>query len=224
MVAIMTAYSHFLDSVTGAGQLISMYTELRRLRQIGQRGPLDADNQDLLWLPRSAVVASMSALDAYVHAVLYDRVPHVLRTNPVPLSLCESMASILTIKSATGFRDALPTLLVQDPIGLLSTSFREKTLAFLSFQAPEKLEGAYEMIGETAIFDAVSAIWPGPRTTANDIKRTLANYYKRRNQIAHEGDRDPNGNSRQMQPSYATDCGEFVVNLVSRLNRIVYGV
>jgi len=67
-------------------------------------------------------------------------------------------------------------------------------------------------------------MWQGPRTSADHIKRNLAGYAKRRNQIAHEGDRDSKGKPRPMQPAYANDCRIFVDGLTLRLNRVVYGV
>ena len=71
----------FQRSLSGALSLYEMYVELRAVRGIGKRGKLDYENEDLLWLPRSSVVISMSALDTYVHAVLSDRIPHVLRSH-----------------------------------------------------------------------------------------------------------------------------------------------
>jgi hypothetical protein len=220
----MTAIAHFQSSITTADQLVAMYSELRRNRGLGQRGRLDTANSDLLSLPRAAVVACISALDAYAHSVLYERIPIALRTNPVPLPLCEAMSAILPIKNGSSFRDALPVLLLQDSSAELFTKLKEKTLVFLSYQAPEKIIAAYDLIGHENIFDSVADMWQGPRTSAQEIKSTLASYVKRRNQIAHEGDHDANGNPRPMQPAYASGCREFTVGLVSRLNRVVYGV
>jgi hypothetical protein len=218
----MTAYTDFQHSIASAKKLTAMYTELRRYRGLGQRGQLTPQNEDLLWLPRSAVVAALSALDAYIHSVLYERMPLVLRTNPIPNALCDAMASIVPIKNGASFRDALPIISAANVHMELTARLKDQTLSFLSYQAPEKVQAAYEMVGHPAIFDAVSAIWPGPATSANDIKRALANYVKRRNQIAHEGDREASGAVRHMRPKYANDCAGFVENLVLRLNRVVY--
>lgn len=220
----MTALAHFQHSIAAAKKLTTMYTELRRHRGLGQRGRLTPANEDLLWLPRSAVVASLSSLDAYVHAVLQEKIPHALRSDPVPTPLCEAMATIIPIKSATNFKEMLPILSAPNVYLELTERLKEKTLSFLSYQAPEKIISGYELIGHQNIFDSVSAIWPGPRTTADDLKRSLANYVKRRNQIAHEGDREPSGNVRHMQPVYADNCADFIENLVSKLNRVVYGI
>src|SRR5690554_5335020 len=106
----MTAHLHFQHSITAAQKLTEMYKELRRHRQLGQRGRLTPQNEDLLWLPRSAVVASLSALDAYIHTVLKEQIPHALRMEPIPLPLCDAMASIIPIKSGANFRDAIPVI------------------------------------------------------------------------------------------------------------------
>ncbi|MEW5834645.1 MAG: hypothetical protein AB1832_06235 [Pseudomonadota bacterium] len=220
----MTALAHFQTSIDGADRLLAMYAELRRHRQLGARGRLDAANSDLLWLPRASVVASMSALDAYIHAVLYERIPTVLRADEVPQPLCDAMASIIPIKSGGTFREAIGILRSEDSLGELSRALAERTLSFLSYQAPEKVSAGYELIGYPNVFVRVSELWPGPRTTADDLRRNLANYAKRRNQIAHEGDREATGEPRQMRPVYAEGCREFVGNLVARLNRIVFGI
>lgn len=219
----MTAIEHFQSSITAADDLVAIYAELRRSRGLGRRGRLDADNLDLLSLPRAAVVASLSALDAYVHAVIYERIPEVLKHEHVPLPLCELMASALPIRNGQTFRDAVPLLAAQDSLLELCLRVKERTLAFISYQAPEKIISGYELIGHADIFEAVSAIWPGPGTTANDIRRNLATYVRRRNQIAHEGDHEANGQPRPMQPQYAQGCRDFVTGLATRLNRVVYG-
>ncbi len=219
----MAAFDHFNASIVASTKLISMYRDLRALRGLGERGRLDAKNLDLLWLPRSAVVASMSALDAYVHAVIYEQIPLAFLKAPVPDALCDAAAGVIPVKNAATFKEALPILTAPDSIAQLSRKLGD-SLSFLSYQAPDKIMGGYKLIGYDTIFEDVSDLWPGPRTTANDIKRTLSKYYKRRNNIAHEGDRDANGADRAMQPQYAKDCQDFVENLVARLNRVVYGV
>jgi len=216
-------YRDFQHSIASARRLTDMYSELRRHRGLGRRGVLAPPNEDLLWLPRSAVVAALSSLDAYVHAVLYDRIPHALRGNPISDELCNAMANIVPIKSASSFRDALPVILAANVHAKLTARLRDQTLTFLSYQAPEKILAAYDMIGHPSIFDSVSRTWPGPRTSPDILKRRLANYVRRRNQIAHEGDRDKRRRVRHMRPEYANECASFVENLVLRLNRVVYG-
>src|SRR6266404_5537034 len=177
----MTAIAHFHSSIEMADQLLLMYAELRRHRNLGRRGRLDPANQDLLSLPKSAVVASMSALDAYIHSVLYERIPIALRGNPVPPALCEAMASILPIKNANSFKDALPLLSAPDTLNQLSIKLNKESLNFFSYQAPQKVIAGYALIGEERIFESVANLWQGPRRSADDIYRRLAGYAKRRN-------------------------------------------
>jgi hypothetical protein len=221
----MTALAQFYTNIVAADQLVAMYTELRRNRRLGFRGRLDAANADLLWLPRSAVVASISALDAYVHAVVYDRSPHLFgQPAPPPDLLCEQLAKIIPVKNAATFRDAIPILSAPDTLAQLVAKLKDKSLRFQSFQAPEKIEEAYRLIGHDGVFERVSELWQGPNTTAQDIKHKLAGYAKRRNQIAHEGDLEVHGQSRAIRPQYAGGCRDFVSILVARLNDVVYGV
>jgi hypothetical protein len=165
----------------------------------------------------------MSGLDAYVHAVIYEQIPLAFLKVPVPEALCDAAAQVIPIKTGANFQDALPILRAADSMAQLSARISD-SLSFQSYQAPEKIIGAYKLIGHAGIFEDVADLWPGPRTTANDIKRTLSKYNKRRNNIAHEGDLDANGSDRLMQPRYAKSCQEFVENLVTRLNRVVYNV
>ena len=48
----MTAIAHFQGSIETADQLLAMYAELRRSRDLGRRGRLDPANEDLLSLPK----------------------------------------------------------------------------------------------------------------------------------------------------------------------------
>ena len=201
-----------------------MYAELRRHRNLGRRGRLDPANEDLLSLPKSAVVACMSALDAYIHSVLYEQIPIALRANPVPSALCEAMAAVLPIKNANGFKEALPLLSAPDSLAELCTKLKEQSLVFLSYQKPEKIIAGYALIAKMGFFESVADLWQGPRTPPDDIKVNLVGYAKRRNQIAHEGDRDAAGKPRPMQPGYASGCRTFIEGLASRLNRVVYGI
>ena len=213
---------HFNHSISSTNSLADMYTELRRFRGLGPRGRLPPEHHDLLWLPRSAVVVALSSLDAYVHAVLEDRIPIALKLTPIPDRLCDAMSKIVPIKNAASFRDAFPLISSIQVEQKLAEKLQKQTLSYTAYQAPRGILNAYEMIGYPKIFDSVSASWPGPSTTSDDIKRILSNYCKRRNQIVHEGDREKSGKVRPMQSKYAITCTKFIMSLVSRLNRIVY--
>ena len=219
----MKALTQFQANIAAAESLVAMYRELRASRELGARGVLSAENQDLLWLPRSSVVATISSLDTYIHSVVKRRLPRLFRAaKTVPDALSEQLAQLLPIKNAASFKEAVPILAATDTIAQLLKKLDEKYLRFQSFQAPEKVIDAYRMVGYDNIFVKVAAIWPGPNTTEDSIKRKLSGYVQRRNQIAHEGDREANGSARPMQPDYAINCRDFVVNLVTRLDQVVY--
>lgn len=219
----MSALQQFARNIDASFKLVGMYRELRGFRNLGARGRLDAQNQDLLWLPRSAVVAAVSALDTYVHGVVKDRLPHLFGGNKiVPESLAKQLALIIPVKDANSFRKAVPLLLAHDTVGHLLKRLEEGFLQFQSFQAPDKIIDGYCLIGIDNVFERVADLWPGPNTTSDDLKRRLAGFVQRRNQIAHEGDIEANGNQRPMQPDYAIECREFLTSLVNRLDQVAY--
>lgn len=219
----MTALLQFAHNIDASDKLVAMYRQLRAFRNLGARGRLNAENQDLLWLPRSAVVAAISALDTYVHSVVKDRLPHLFAPgNVIPESLAEQLALMMPIKNANGFRQAVPLLLAHDTVAQLLMKLEDSYLQFQSFQAPEKIIEAYRLFGVNDVFERVSDLWPGPNTSPEDLKRRLAGYVRRRNQIAHEGDLEANGQQRPMQPEYAIQCQEYLASLVNRLNQVAY--
>jgi hypothetical protein len=218
----MDALLQFARNVDASDKLVAMYRQLRAFRKLGARGRLSAENQDLLWLPRSAVVAAISALDTYVHSVVKNRLPHLFAPGvTVPDSLAEQLALLVPIKNANSFRQAVPLLLAHDTVAQLLKKLEDNYLQFQSFQAPEKIIEAYRLIGINDVFERVSDLWPGPNTSPEDLKRRLAGYVQRRNQIAHEGDLEANGQQRPMQPDYAVQCQEYLASLVNRLNQVV---
>lgn len=217
-----SAYENFENSIASSDSLISMYKELRKFRGLGQRGRLTAQNEDLLWLPRSAVVSSLSALDEYIHDVLRIMTRSSLREGDPSQHLCDKMSEIIPIKNGSTFREALPLLTSPDFIETLSSKLSEKKFAYESYQSPDKVERAYSLIGHADIFQNVSSIWPGPKTSKKELKDTLERYAKRRNQIVHEGDRERDGGVRHITPDYARDVEKFIRGLTSRLDRIAF--
>lgn len=127
----------------------------------------------------------------------------------------------MPIRNANGFRQAVPLLIAHDTVTQLLRKLEDSYLQFQSFQAPEKIIEAYKLIGVDDVFQLVSELWPGPNTSPEDLKRRLAGYVRRRNQIAHEGDLEANGKQRPMQPEYAIQCQEFLTSLVNRLNQVM---
>lgn len=200
-----------------------MYSELRRSRGIGSRGSVGQQNQDLIWLPRSAVVTAISALDSYVHDVIYEQIPIVLSSaSAIPDSLAAAMTQVLPIKKAEDFQSARTTLASHNTLHELFITYRRTKLEFASYQAPHKIIAAYSLIGMSDIFNKVSALWQGPDSSPKSIRGTLTKYVTRRNKIVHEADLEISGIPRPMQSVYALSCQSFIDGLVARLDKAVY--
>lgn len=219
----MTPLTNFEFNIKACDQLLAMYSELRRSRGIGSRGSVGQQNQDLIWLPRSAVVAAISALDSYVHDVIYEQIPIVLSSSSaIPDSLATAMALVLPIKKAEDFQSARTTLASHNTLHELFMTYRRTKLEFASYQAPDKIIAAYSLIGMSDIFNKVSALWQGPDSSPESIRETLAKYVIRRNKIAHEADLEISGIPRPMRSVYASSCQSFIDSLVARLDKAVY--
>ena len=217
-----TPIDDFQNSMTSASSLIAMYKELRQFRGLGRRGRLAPGNDDLLWLPRSAIVCAISALDEYIHAVLRLRIPILLQSEDIPDHLCRRMSEVIQIKNGKDFRQSRELLLASDTMSKLIAELDKQKLSTESYQAPDKIELAYKMIGYEHIFSDVAGSWPGPGTTEKNVKDTLVLYVRRRNQIAHEGDREPNGSVRRIQPDYAQKVAKYISDLTRRLDQVVF--
>jgi len=220
----MKPLKQFEINLAAAADYLQMYKELRSLKGLGARGRLDSENQYLLWLPRAAIVTSLGSLDAYVHQVLFLKLPEVLQgpKNEIPESLCEKVSQVLPIKNANHVRDAIEVLQSPDSTDLVADRLKEKQLRFMSFQSPDKVSEAYFLIGIENVFHQVSRQWSGPNSSESDIRRRLVNYVKRRNQIAHEGDLTSSHDPRPIQPKYANECKEFIESLVQRLDQVTF--
>ena len=212
----------FDQNIAAASSYAAMYRELRKLKGLGARGRLDAGNLYLLWLPRGAIVAALSALDAYIHQVLYERVPRALADpNAVAESLADMVARVMPVKNASHAQDALAFIRAADGPARLASQIKDDVLQYASYQSPDKVIAAFGLLGVPQVFDEVAAGWTGPNTTADEIKDRLARYAVRRNQIAHEGDLDAQHRARAITPDYAEGCVDYVTKLVTRLDAVL---
>ncbi len=134
------------------------------------------DTSDLL---RSALVASVSSLDHYVHEVV----------------------RILMIETALGHRaptDAFGRFLISADAALRASHGASphqwmdeevrRQHGHLSFQHPDKIADAIRLVWDQPMWPTVGAAIGTDTTT---LKQELQLIVARRNQIAHEADRDP---------------------------------
>lgn len=217
----MEPIEQFRINIDAARKYLEMYRELRRLKNLGGRGALDANNKYLLWLPRAAIVSTMSSLDAYVHQVLYKHIPKLLKqANNVPEKLREMVVRVSPIKKAEHVGDAIQY--IRSPTGSerLADAIQEHVLSFQSYQAPDKVVEAYRILGVGDVLQDVAERWRGPNTERSHIASRLERYSKRRNQIAHEGDLGSNHEPREITPEFGTTCAKFIDNIVTRMDQI----
>lgn len=221
----MKPLEQFEQTIVAADDYLKMYGELRDLKHLGARGPLDTSNAYLTWLLRGTVVSCMSSLDAYVHAVLYDLMPALLWSYPAaaPDDLCDCILRVFAVRKREQVPEALEYITAPDGPDQLFKKVKEGVFELQAYQAPDKVVQAYRLIGYDDILVFVANAWPGPNTSRDEIAGRLARYVKRRNQIAHEGDLEQSsGTPRPMTPDYARNCIAFTRGLVTRLDDAVY--
>ena len=217
----MEPIEQFRINIDAARKYLAMYRELRRLKNLGARGALDANNKYLLWLPRASIVSSMSSLDAYVHQVLYRYIPQFLKhADNIPDKLSDMVVRVAPIKNAAHVGGAMQYL--RSPTGpdRLADAIRENVLGFQAYQAPDKVFEAFRVVGVPDVIQEVADRWRGPNTERNHIASRLERYSKRRNQIAHEGDLDNNHEPREVTPDFGAACADFIENVVTRMDQI----
>ena len=217
----MEPIDQFRTNINAARNYLTMYRELRSLKKLGAKGPLDENNQYLLWLPRAAIVSSMSSLDSYVHQVLYGNIPQLLKNSyEIPKKLKDLVVRVSPIKNESHVEEAI--FYIRSPTGpdRLADSIRENVLNYQSYQAPDKVVEAYRVLGVYDVLQDVADRWSGPNTDRDHISSRLERYSKRRNQIAHEGDLDTHNNPRRITPDYGDSCISFIENIVSRMDQI----
>ena len=217
----MSALEAFQSSIGGAKNLIDMYKEIRRSRGLNMKGRIGEENEDLLWLPRSAIVISISSLDAYIHRVLHEEIPRLLSQDDVPQILLDDISKVVRIRNGKDVEKVIK-LMRGDSVNNLFDLYYQERLSQVSFQSPDKIALAFRFININDVFGRVSALWQGDNSDEDSIKRRLANYVHRRNQIAHEGDLEKSGKVRHIQATYVNHMVSFVESLVNRLNQVVY--
>ena len=141
----MSPFDQFKVNLQVARDYLVIYREMRQLKKLGTRGKLNATNQHLLWLPRAAVVTSLGALDAYVHQVLYAKVPSILGDPSSQLSdsLCNLVIEVFPVKKTSDVRNALS--IIRSSTGPLDVAerIRHEKLGFEAMQSTDKIITAY---------------------------------------------------------------------------------
>lgn len=136
-------------------------------------------------LRRSAIVLGVTAVDSYMHWLVYRRIsevrregdlPNVLAKLEVPFSELASLSDA-TIKARQEDRDIRPWVQVKNAV--------QRRLLKETFQSYEQVAQAFALAGIDKGWSRTAAALG---VNANDIRARLNHLVHRRNQVVHEGD------------------------------------
>ena len=170
-------------------------------------------------LLRAEWVARVSALDLYVHELVFQRMLGVFEGS-VPKTEAYN-AFMLTSETVDRIRHAVTA---SEASAAFDLEMRRQ-LGFLSYQYPDKIADGIRMCSSAELWNEV-ALHQGasPQTKviqAKQIKRQLTTIVDRRNKIAHEGDLQPKALPISPWPISQGDLtiiSEFVENIVKSID------
>lgn len=175
-------------------------------------------------LLRSAVVATASALDRYMHDLVLQHSLALLRRpeGSIPPELKKLSLPVLATKRAL---EKLRDDVKARPGHLVKAALQEHLHRDHTFQRPDDLTRAAKMLGVEDFWSQVSQLMPGtPEKGAVIAKlRTIAT---RRNQIVHEADMHRKTKARKItlrdiSRSTADDMCAWTRDLVSAIDQVV---
>jgi hypothetical protein len=191
-----SAKSLFDQNIESAESCLKLYDGIEKL----------SSSLNISWLLRAAIVFAISALDAYFHdKVRYRAGGFGLQDMPPPMAEFQ-----IPLRELTTWEGA-------DRKGNVLRNWIVEHYSTRPLQRREDIAKALKLVG---IADLWATIEPNsPKREALFVE--LSKYVKRRNQIAHEGDREGSRRSgkklRSISRAYADDCIRFVKDLVSRI-------
>jgi hypothetical protein len=196
-MATHTAKSLFDANITNADSCIVLYDGVE-----GLHTPLD-----LASLLRAAIVFSVSALDAYYHDKIKYRVGRY-KINQLPSKLREFPIQLDDINSWTKYTSR-PSNFIRNVV--------TRYYAVRPLQKQQDIENALALVEIKSLWSTIE-----PNNVAREqMTAHLWNLMKRRNQIAHEGDRlQSRKQGKRLRPidrNYVIGEIAFVKDLVSRI-------
>jgi hypothetical protein len=160
------------------------------------------DKSDIL---RSQLVLGVSALDFYVHEIVYlgmlEIVDGIRQSTPAYDNYKISMRSFTAVLP---FRE------------VFANEVREKH-SYLAFQQPDKIADAIRLVSTIVLWEEVATV---TGKTARDLKEQLRLIVDRRNKIAHEADIDPSypGARWPITESDVNDALVFIESVVRAID------
>lgn len=217
----MTPLQQFNTNIKTVDHYLDTYTKLRGVKSLGSRGRSDPRAQYLLWLPRAAIVSSLSSLDGYVRQVLDERLPKILagEGGPISAQLAELVSRVMSTTKPEETRAALVYVRDAHSVYLLVDLITDSVLRFESYHQPDKIVQAYKLLGIQDILAEIANTWPGPGMTRDTISERLLGYARTRNQIADDGDLDKHKAPPEITLNFARICRDFIRRVTMRLDK-----
>lgn len=196
-MAAHTAASLFDKNIESASHCLTLYDGI-----IG----LNPKGVDLEWILRAGVVFVVSALDTYFHDKVKYRVGKYSLHN-IPPALAKLEIQISSISAWDGAKRK----------GNVLRNWVTDHLATKPLQSPERIAESLKLAG-------IDGIWATIEPDNNGRKQLLDKFgalIKRRNQIAHEGDREQSRKSgkkvRNITRAYLVESIAFASEIVERI-------
>lgn len=199
-----TAKSLFAANILGAEECVRIHDGVRQL----------GSTLDLDWLLRSAIVLAVSAMDAYFH----DKVRY--RAGRFPLYQQMELSTQFLPRQLANLKvplSELPRWEKAKRKGNVVRHWAVEHYAVRPLQNPEAIANALNLAGIEDLWNTVEP----DKSEGQALLDRLRALVKRRNQIAHEGDRLKHRSSgqrlRAIRPGDAVDAIEFVKALVEKV-------
>jgi len=201
-VTAHSAKTLFDTNIESATDCVTLYEGLTALKT-----PLQID-----WVLRAAIVFSVSALDSYFHDKVKYRVGKLSLEN-LPPALAKFQISI---EDLTNWDTAQRK-------GNVLRNWVTEYLSTRPLQSPTAIADAMKLAGYIALWDTIEP----NNANKKQLLLTLGQLVKRRNQIAHEGDREQSRKSgkqlRKIKKSEVDDAIQFVKDVVTKIEHAFPG-
>jgi hypothetical protein len=164
---------------------------------------------------RSAIVLSISALDAFIRAIVTEKINNILLDNSkeLPEKLSAYLKGLLN-------QDKLLSAARKYNLQEVVDKHIKEDFGTKSFQGEWKIKTYMEIIGYTNIFKQVSE---KADISETNLMRKLDIYTQRRHVIAHSGDYDLNSTTQTentIEKKFAQECVDLVNKFAKHVNEI----
>ncbi len=191
-----TAKSLFDLNILGAEECVKIHDGVNTL----------GSSLDLDWLLRSAVVLAVSAMDAYFHDKVRCRAGK-FRLDALPGRFAELKVPVRELERWEKSKRK----------GNVLRQWAVEELAAVPLQSPEAIASALKLVDITRFWNTLEQANADREALLDRLNKLV----KRRNQIAHEGDRLVSRRSgkklRPISPEYTEQAIEFIRQLVDKI-------